>query len=173
MLGLIGDPDLSYITQYHAPMRGIALPHNLSLAILPEHMGLQTKDMMLGIMLFLENNRSHFLSLHFYVSWYQMIDPAASPLRSDWNLKTFDWSSGGSPYAMNSCVNNSGILTMPTGVPLTTSTSSAQHQLNDDSWGYAGCGEVCKTLMSMDIAHSGGYQGKKPIKLLDKDGIGD
>jgi len=132
--------DLSYITQYHTPMRGIALPHNhITRYIAGAHGLSEGPDAGYNVMFWKTINLTSY-PFTFYVSWYQMIDPAASPLRSDWNIKTFDWSYGGSPYTMDSCSrNNWYVAYAPTGVPFTTSTSDAQYTLNDDSWGFSGC----------------------------------
>ena len=78
-----------------------------------------------------------------YASWYYRIGPEYVTSRADWNLKTFDWSFGGTPYSMSSCFQNNWYLNYaPTGVALTSGTSSMQHQLNDDTWGYCSPGAL-------------------------------
>ena len=132
--------DLSYIIQYHAPMRGIALPHNhITRYIAGAHGLSEGPDAGYNVMFWKTINLTSY-PFTFYASWYQAMDPAASPLASDWNIKTFDWSYGGNPYSMDSCSHNNWYVAYaPTGVPFTTSISGAQYTLNDDSWGYSGC----------------------------------
>jgi hypothetical protein len=75
-----------------------------------------------------------------YTSWYQRYDPAQSPLRTDWNLKYFDYAHGNEPYTSYTCLRNNWYLSYaPTGEPFTTATPGIQHALNDDSWGVSGC----------------------------------
>lgn len=135
--------NLSYVTRYMTPIRGIGLPHNNITRYIAGAHGLANEgyDAGFNVMFWKTANVSAY-PFRAYASWYQRLDPAAFPLRSDWNLKYFDWSQGGSPYTMTSCDRNNWYINYaPTNVSLTT-TASVQHQMNDDTWGYCSNGSI-------------------------------
>lgn len=160
--------NMSYITQYHTPFRGIALPHSHITRYIAGAHGLLNEgyDAGYNVMFWRTLNVTSY-PINFYLSWYQRYDPATLPLRTDWNLKYFDWSYGGEPYKMGSCSQNNWYINYaPTGVAITSGTSSLQHQMNDDTWGYCTPG----ALQNPDVNGHSIYwiSGKNPFNYWMK-----
>jgi hypothetical protein len=160
--------DMSYITQYHTPFRGVALPHGHDTRYIAGAHGLANEgyDAGYNVMFWKTVNLTSY-PFQMYASWYQRYDPAALPLRTDWNLKYFDWSYGGEPYKMGSCLQNNWYINYaPTGVALSATTGSVQHQMNDDTWGSCSPG----SLQNPDVNGHGVYwlSGKNPFNYWMK-----
>lgn len=132
--------NLSYITQYHTPMRNVPLPHNNITRYIAGAHGLANEGTDAGYnVMFWKTRTITSYPQYLYLSWYQMYDPAELPINDgSWNLKFFDWSAGNSPYTMSSCTNNNWFMDTDAGEPF-TSSSRIQFKLNDDSWAYSGC----------------------------------